>query len=482
MSTPAQHCDILITNGLVYDGTGADGISADLAITGDRIVAIGELAHWHANETIDASGLAVAPGFIDAHTHDDRAVLVTPDMKAKVSQGVTSVIAGNCGISLAPLVGKAPPPPLNLLGEQEWFKFATMAQYFDAIDTAPAAVNIAMLVGHSTLRVGTMDRLDRAASSDEIVQMTALLEESMDAGCIGLSTGLAYPTANAAPTEEVIALTEHAARHGGLYATHMRDEEDHVTESVDETVTIGARAKARVVISHHKACGRANWGRTKDTLAQIDAANAAGQTVDLDVYPYVASSTVLLKLFVARAEKVLVTWSTPHPEVRGEDLEVIRERWGCSLDEAIERLLPAGAIYFQMDEQDLRRVLSHPGSMVGSDGLPHDQHPHPRLWGTFPRVLGHYVREVGLFDLPTAIHKMTGLTARVFGLADRGVLRTGAFADVVLFNPLTVLDAGDFDNPAVPSHGIERVLVNGSEVWGGGKVSGARPGRVLRRQ
>jgi N-acyl-D-amino-acid deacylase len=485
MSIAPRTVELLIHNATLIDGTGAHACSGYVAIDGDRIVAVGNGsasgAGFAAEDSVDAAGLAVAPGFIDAHTHDDRAVLSSPDMTPKVSQGVTTVIGGNCGVSLAPLIGVTPPPPLTLLGGEDWYRFSTMAEYMGTVDAQPAAVNIAMLVGHSTLRAGTMNRLDRAATGAEIDAMRGLIDEAMTAGCVGLSTGLAYPTAQAAPTEEVVALSEAAANHGGIYATHMRDEENHVCESVDETVHIGAASKARVVISHHKACGRLNWGRTKDTLAQIDAANAAGQTVDFDVYPYTASSTVLLPRFVARAEKVLITWSHSHPECNGQDLEGIRKKWDLPLEETIEKLLPAGAIYFQMDEADLRRVLAHPGAMVGSDGLPHDEHPHPRLWGTFPRVLGHYVRELNLMSLETAVHKMTGLTARVFGLRDRGELRAGAFADVVLFDPDTVLDAGDFAKPAVPSVGIHQVFVNGTRVWADGRVSGERPGRVLRR-
>ena len=481
MASEPQSCDIIITGGSVIDGTGGARRQADVAVLGREIVGVGDLSDWQAGERVVAAGLGVAPGFIDAHTHDDRAVLIDGAMRAKVSQGVTSVIAGNCGVSLAPLVDAEPTPPLNLLGDRSCF-FPTMHAYMDAVEAQPSAVNVAMLVGHSSLRVSAMDRVDRGARVDEIERMAAMLDEAMEAGAIGLSTGLAYPTAIAAPTDEVVALTEQAAKHGGLYATHMRDEENYITESVDETVDIGKRSRARVVISHHKACGRANWGRTKDTLRQIDAANDSGTTVDFDVYPYVASSTVLLETFVHRAERVMVTWSHAHPEFKGQDLEDIRARWDCSLSEAIDRLQPAGAIYFQMDEDDLQRVLRHPGSMVGSDGLPHDEHPHPRLWGTFPRVLGHYARDLGLFDLETAVHKMTGLTARVFGLHGRGVIRAGAFADITLFDAATVIDTGDFENPAVPARGIERVYVNGDCVWRDGASTSARPGRMLRRQ
>jgi N-acyl-D-amino-acid deacylase len=475
-------CDLLIRNALVFDGTGGAAIRGDVAVSGDRIVSVGSLSNWSATTTVDAKGLALAPGFIDAHTHDDRAVLSSPDMTAKVSQGVTSVIGGNCGISLAPLKYIDPPPPLNLLGDQTWFRFETMAEYMAEVDNHPPAVNIAMLVGHSTLRAAVMDSLDRPATEGEIEQMSKLLDEAMEAGCVGLSTGLAYPTAINAPTEEVITLARRAAQHGGLYATHMRDEEDGVVESVDETVRIGTEADAPVVISHHKACGRNNWGRTVETLARIDAANDAGKTVDFDVYPYIASSTVLLHAFIDRAEKVLITWSESHPEMAGEDLMDIVKRWDCTRDEAVDRLQPAGAIYFQMDEEDLQRVLAHPASMVGSDGLPHDRRPHPRLWGTFPRVLGHYSRELGLFPLETAIHKMTGLTARVFGLLDRGIIAPGNYADLVLFDPETVLDKASFEEPTALSAGIHQVYVNGDCVWNDSASTGARPGKMLRRR
>ena len=472
----------VIQGARVFDGTGQPGYLADVAVRGDRIVAVGANVPVEGDvERINAQGLTLAPGFIDAHTHDDRAVMATPDMAMKVSQGVTTVIGGNCGVSLAPLAGKQPPPPLNLLGDQSEFRFATMAEYFDAVnDTAPA-LNIAMLTGHSTLRVAEMSDLNRPATAQEIDRMGLLLDEAMAAGAIGFSTGLAYPTAQHAPTEEVIELSRRAASAGGLYATHMRDEENKLLEAVDETVRIGKESDSKVVISHHKACGKQNWGKTRESLAIIDAANAAGDTVDFDVYPYVASSTVLLKLFVARAERVMITWSESFPDMAGKDLDAIVEEWGLSLDDTIDKLQPAGAIYFQMDEGDLRRVLSHPGAMVGSDGLPHDRRPHPRLWGTFPRVLGHYSRDEGLFPLETAIHKMTGLTARVFGLEGRGVIAPDAYADLVLFNADTVIDRADFDHPTETSAGIERVFVSGQEVWRDGTSTGARPGSVIRR-
>jgi len=478
-----QGCERIIAGGQVVDGGGGARVRADVAVADGRIVAVGDLSGWTAAERIDAHGLIVAPGFIDAHTHDDRLLLDHPAMTPKVSQGVTTVVVGNCGISLAPLVPAGdPPPPLNLLGGGDGFRFPTFAAYADALDAAPAAVNVVALVGHSTLRAAVMDDLGRAATADETARMGVLLDEALAAGCAGLSAGLAYPTASAAPTGEVVALAGRLRPAGGLFTLHMRDEAAGVVASVEEAIDIGRQGGVPVVISHHKCCGRANWGLSRRTLDLIAAARAVGLRVDLDAYPYTASSTVLLKDFAARAERVVIAWSAPHPEATGRDLAELAAEWGVDADGAIDRLAPAGAIYFQMDEEDLRRILAFEGTMVGSDGLPHDVRPHPRLWGAFPRALGRYARDAGLFSMEEAIFRMTGNAARVFGLPDRGRVAAGAAADIVLFDEETVLDRATYERPFEPAAGIRRVLVNGETVWADGIATGARPGRLLRRR
>lgn len=477
--TLQSHCDLLIEGAELIDGSGNPRVRADIAILGDRISQVGDLKGIEARARIDASGLVVTPGFIDAHTHDDRAVMSTPDMTPKLSQGVTTVVTGNCGISLAPLTNREPVPPLNLLGGTDWYRFASMHEYIAEVEASPPAINLAPLVGHTTLRAATMDTLDRPATGKEIDAMRSILNEALDAGCIGMSTGLAYAPASAAPTDEIVALAECLQRTGGVFTTHMRNEGDQVVESVEETLEIGRRARVPVVISHHKCCGRENYGLVKKTLAAIRDARVH-QKVDLDVYPYIASSTVLMAKSVAASERVLVTWSTPHPECAGRDFADIRAEWRVGVDEAIARLQPAGAIYYQMDEDDLRRVLAFDDAMIGSDGLPHDQFPHPRLWGTFPRVLGHYSRDLGLFPLEQAVRRMTAVPARVFGLADRGLVREGAYADLVLLDPLTVIDKASFESPQQHAVGIREVIVNGNPVWRGDAWSGGRPGRVLK--
>lgn len=477
-----QRFDTIIAGGEIIDGTGAARRRADIGIVDDRIAAIGDLAGAEAGARIDASARCVAPGFIDAHTHDDNIVFATPDMAMKVSQGVTTVVAGNCGVSLAPLALQAPPPaPLDLIGDQRDYRFARFADYMAALDAAPPATNIVAMVGHSTLRAGEMDGFDRAATAKEIAGMEKRLDEGLAAGAIGLSTGLFYPPARHAPTEEVIALAHVAARHGTLYATHMRDEGEHVIDSIRESMRIGREAGLPVILSHHKVAGVANHGRTVETLALIDVARRQ-QPLGFDVYPYVAASTVLSAERVKVSSKTLVSWSKKVPEASGRDLADIAREWGVDPVDAVARLLPAGAIYFLMNEDDVQRILRHPEAMIGSDGLPHDVHPHPRLWGSFPRVLGHYSRELGLFPLEEAVRRMTGLTAARFGIKDRGVLRAGAFADLVVFDPTAVIDRASFDTPKKPAAGVETVLVNGRTVWRAGAPTGARPGRALRRQ
>ncbi len=474
--------DLIFRGARLIDGLGGESVTADVAVRGDRVVAVGKLGGWSAGEEIDARGKAVAPGFVDVHTHDDRMLLADPLAACKVSQGVTTVITGNCGISLAPLtIDHRPPSPLDLIVETTDQFFPTFAAYLDALDAAPPALNAACLVGHSTLRVAAMSDVGRGASNEEIGRMRAALEESLEAGAIGLSTGLYYPPAAAAGTDEVIALGHAVQAAGGIHTTHMRDEGDKVLDSLEESFTIGREARVPVVISHHKCAGHANHGRSRETLAAIAAARR-NQPVGLDVYPYVAGSTMLHATLTSQASRTIVAWSGANPDAGGRDLGELAAEMQCTPEEAIERLQPATGIYFMMDESDVRNILADPHSMIGSDGLPHDSHPHPRLWGTFPRVLGHYARELGLFSLEEAVRKMTSLPARQFGLKDRGVVREGAYADLVLFDPATVLDRASFDTPTLPAAGIELVLVNGRVVWRDGTSTGERPGRALRRQ
>ena len=446
-----------------------------------RIAAVAPVLQGAAVEEIGGRGRVLAPGFIDVHTHDDRAVLSAGAMLPKVSQGVTTVVVGNCGISLAPCPsarGGEPVAPLNLLGDSEAFAYARFADYRQRVEDQPGPVNVAALVGHMTLRVRALSDLDRPATADEIAAMRDDLAEALDAGALGLSTGLAYPPSRHAPTSEIVALARDVAAAGRLYTTHMRDEANGVIAAVAETVSIARESGVRTLISHHKCCGESNFGLSATTLAMIAEARE-GLSLDLDVYPYTASSTVLLERIVRESRRVTVSWSNSHPEMAGRDLAEIAAAWGCGEMAAVARLRPGGAIYHQMDEADLHRILVFPPSLIGSDGLPHDKRPHPRLWGTFPRVLGHYVRERGLLTLEEAVAKMTGKTAAVLGLAGRGLIRPGHHADLVLFDPKTVIDRASYDDPAVPAAGIDCVLVNGEVTYADGAMTESRPGRFL---
>ncbi|OZI70820.1 N-acyl-D-amino-acid deacylase family protein [Bordetella genomosp. 12] len=473
--------DLLIRGAEIIDGTGAPRFVADLAVQGDRIVRIGDLAGHGGCVEVDGAGRVLAPGFIDAHTHDDRALLSDADMAPKVSQGVTTVVGGNCGISLAP----RPPrivPPLDLLDTQGgWFRYARYADYMQALREQPAATNCAMLLGHITLRVAAVPDLDRAARPAEVAAMREQVELALQAGAIGVSTGLAYAPSRAASTEEVIEVCRPLREHGGIFTTHLRDEGDTIMDCLEETFRIGRELDVPVVISHHKVVGRPNYGRSQQTLARISE-QMRRQPICLDCYPYNASSTILEQDLVDGAARVIVTWSTACPQYAGRDLDELAREMNCPVPEAVRRLQPAGAIYFRMHEDDVQRILGFDDTMIGSDGLPQDEMPHPRLWGSFPRVLGHYARGLGLFPLEKAIHKMTGLTAARFGLADRGVLREGAYADLVLLDAANVEDRATFARPIAPAAGIDVVWTNGRAVWQDGKSTGERPGRVLRRQ
>jgi N-acyl-D-amino-acid deacylase len=478
-----EQFDLIIRDATVVDGTRAPRYRADIGVRGDAIAAIGPLQNAAADHEIDAGGLVAAPGFIDAHTHDDRLLLSDRDVTPKVSQGVTTVITGNCGISLAhaPKPERAPTPPLDLLdADGGWFRFQSFRAYREALEAEPPALNAACLVGHTSLRLATMSRIDRPATDSEMKAMRNLLRESLGWGAIGLSSGTAYEPAACASTEELIEVSRPLKEFAGLYVTHMRNEDDDITRAMAETFTIGREVGAPVIISHHKCVGTRNHGRSPETLSLITK-HAREQQVGLDCYPYVASSTVLRSDRLEQSTRVVITWSKPYPEFSGLDLEEVARRLNRSKTEAADMIRPAGAIYFMLDEKDVQRILSYEGTMIGSDGLPHDLKPHPRLWGTFPRVLGHYSRDLKLFPLETAVHKMTGLTASRFGLEGRGVLKQGAYADITLFDAETIVDAADFENPTRPAIGIHTVIVNGMPVWREGKATGARSGRLLMR-
>lgn len=487
--------DLWITGALLCDGTGAPPRHADVALRGDRIAAVAEpgALAGSCRRELAARGLVLAPGFIDVHTHDDFAAVLHPEMEFKRRGGVTTCVVGNCGLGAAPfreaqLMARAFHPGRTL---PTW---EGTAGYLAHLDAAPPGVNIGALVGHGTMRLAVMGGEKRAPEASELESMRSILAEGLDAGALGLSTGLIYPPGKYADTDEIVELATLMHTRGGLYTTHMRNEGDRLLDSVDEAIRIGERAGVPVQISHHKAAGRDNWGAVVDSLARIDAARERGVDVDADQYPYTAGSTILAAVLDdggrglggVRASDVVIASTQNHPEWEGRSLEEIGETMGVSGIEAGERVLAAesGAtvVLHMMSEEDVRTVLSHRSTMIGSDGLPTlDGKPHPRLYGTFARVLGRYARDEKILALEEAVHRMTGFSAAKFGLVDRGEVRAGAFADLVLFDPAAVRDRGTFEDPNQYPDGIPFVWVNGVAVVEDGIDLGERPGRALRR-
>ncbi len=500
LSTRPRMHRLIIRNAIVYDGSGSPGVRADIAIDDDRISAVGEISS-EAAQTLDASGLAAAPGFIDVHSHDDFQVLTEPDVTHNVLQGITTVIVGNCGFGAAP----AESAQVQMRAIQEvdatFEPWSGYADYLETVDRNPPSLNVAALVGHHTVRRAAMGGVEkRPPSSDELAEMRRMTAEGMEVGAVGLSTGLVYEPGRYSDTAEVVALAEEVAARDGIYVSHMRNEGDGLLDAVQETIGIGKAAGCGVEISHHKAVGAENWGKVTQSLEMIESAQSDGLDVTADQYPYTARSTMLFALVQngtfgsgsggamgrSSPDEVLLCSVPDDPSLEGRTLQSFVEEWDLTGEDAANRILKEHGnevlvAAFGMDEGDVRMVMAHPSTMIGTDGLDRGSKPHPRAWGTYPRILGKYVRDEGILSLEDAIWRMTGFPAKKFSLTDRGALKPGAFADIVLFDPATVIDRATFEDPRNGPDGMPHVIVNGRFVIRDGKHTHARAGRALRR-
>jgi N-acyl-D-amino-acid deacylase len=530
---PATSFDVVIKGGTLLDGTGAPPWSADLGLIGDAIAATGSIAPEQGKIVIDASGLHISPGFIDIHTHSDSSILRYPTADSRILQGVTTEITGNCGYAVAPLTGEGVEEMRKeMKGEYGLdISWTDVASYFEVLETMGMSVNHALLLGQGSLRNNAIGPTDRPLTDDELKSVLRSLEEGMEQGAIGLSTGLEYVPGRFTPTEEIIAMARVVGRSNGLYASHLRNEETALLAAVDEAIQIGQTTGVRVEISHLKAAGGPNWSKQRAALHLIESARRDGIDVLADAYPYTAYSTGLTIFMPAWAmdggwpalakrledpsdrgrirdeliQRVqedpgdfnLIVISSLRTEANqplvGKDLTQIAEQWKVEPIDALLRLVveeegSVGFIGHGMSPDNVELVLSHPLVMVGSDGgsmAPEGPaaktRPHPRSYGTFARILGHYAREQKLFDLPTAIKKMTSMPADQTGLHDRGRIARGKKADLVIFNAKTVKDVATFDDPHRFAIGIEHVLVNGQIVVENSEHTGKRPGKVLRK-
>ncbi len=530
MSFVVSSYDFLIKGGFVIDGTrdNAAPKKADIAIEGDCIKAIGDISAITAKRTIHVDGLCVCPGFIDVHSHSEFILLADGRAEGKICQGITTEINGNCGLSAAPLYGPALEQRERTLDslniKERWNSFS---EYFTLLDKRRFAANFMTLVGHGNLRASVAGYSDKPLSKTNMEKIIELLKDAFHSGAKGLSTGLVYPPGVYSDTSEIIELARETARFKGIYTTHLRNEGEELLEAVDEVVNIVNESQIHAHISHLKTLGEKNWGRLKGVFERIEKADNEGLTITCDRYPYIASSTDLdavlpswahegghkkeLKRLKNEEERLADDILNAHPEasywetvsissvslgknkwMEGKSLSGIGETLGktplkCLFDILAEEDLNVGAIFFSMNEANLKSILKRPYTMIGTDsgarsfdGITAEGMPHPRGFGSFPRVLGRYVREQGAITFSEAIYKMTGLPAEIFRISRRGAIAEGFFADIAIFDPEKVNDTANFSDPFKKPEGIHHVFVNGAPVLFEGEITGALPGRILR--
>jgi N-acyl-D-amino-acid deacylase len=526
---------LVIRGGTVIDGSGAPRQSADVAVEGDRIAAVAPRLEGAADRVIDASGHVVAPGFIDAHSHSDLFYLGCPSSESKVRQGCTTEVVGMCSFSQAPIAPgreEAVRGWAGGIGASIDLSWQTFGQYLEALRSVRPSINVVHFVGHGALRLATVGPDNRPVGPDDLRAMQRLLDEAMDAGAWGYSTGLVYPPSAYAVTEELIALARSMARRGGLYFSHVRGESAMVEDSIREAIRIGEEGDVGVQVAHVKVGGRENWGKMDRVLRLFDDARARGVDVSGDVYPYHAGSTKMDNLLPAWVhdgglprllerlgdrqtrqrivqeclpdgerwrtvsqggvgfDEIMIATCRRH-ELEGLTLAALARQTGkppaeAMMDLLLEQRATVGMVSFSQSLDNVAKVLAHPAMMIGSDSIglsegvgPKHGKPHPRMYGTFPRVLGEYARDRGLFSLETAVHKMTGMPAARLGLRDRGLLRPGHAADIAVFDPATVRDEATFNEPHQYPAGLPCVVVNGAVVVDGGRMRPAGTGRVL---
>jgi len=523
--------DVRIVDGIVYDGLANPGVNSNIYISKNRIQLVSPQKRISAKDTISAAGLAVAPGFIDTHSHSDLQLFSDPFARSKITQGVTTEIVGQDGFSVAPVEKKIQPDLARYLsglaGSIDDWDWTDFGSYLKRLSKLRTAVNVASLVGNGTVRAMVVGFDKRQASEGELEQMKSLVAEAMIQGAVGISSGLIYPTSSYADENELVELCKIAAKYDGVYVTHVRNEADGLIGSVDEALRIARRAQIRLHISHHKAVGKRNWGKTKHTLMRIESEIERGLSISCDMYPYTAGSTMLSALLppwaleggpkavrerlkdpeqrsrivkeleegslgwssysqLAGWDKILITYAKARTDVEGKSIAQISKERGVPPAQVVIDLLTeseeaVSMVVFHISEDDLRRVIAHERSTICTDGLLIGN-PHPRAYGTFPRVLRKYVIEERLLTLENAIRKMTSMPASTFGLKDRGIIRRGAFADLVIFDPERIRDVATYDDPRRFSEGISYVIVNGRVVLREGQFTGVRPGTTPRRK
>ncbi len=489
--------DLVIREADIIDGKGGKRFKSSVGVVGGRITALSE-EPLHGRVEEDGRGLVLAPGFIDVHSHDDFALLQCPTLEWKALQGVTTEIVGNCGIGAAPWPGaEAWYEKLN--PGQAFPDYQDYSGYFRQIEEHGPSLNIGVLAGHGALREGGAPNTSRVLGARELTSVEAALDEALDAGVLGMSAGLIYEPGIHSDLNELVTLSTRLRGVSPLFTVHLRSEADDLLQAVDEAIAIAERAGVGLQLSHHKAHGRNNWGKVHDSLKKVDAARARGMDVWLDQYPYTAGSTIL-QAIVDRGgldsgpalgkllpEDIVIASSPGDTSLEGESLGALALRFNCSPQKAADEVLRidpgAWVVVHAMAETDVCTVMRHPATLFGSDGLPtQGGRPHPRLWGTFPRILGRYCREEKVLELEEAIAKMTYRAAQRFGLRDRGLVAEGAWADLVLFDPEKIAEGATYEEPTQAPRGIVSVWVNGDRIVHQGAHTGARPGRALRRE